>query len=120
MNRSQSSDDLEQRLQLAERAIAHRELAARQAREQLASAQQANRDVERRLRDDLVDTRSERDRTKAENVQLVDELSRARDELNLVREQLSACQDELAKTMARRGIVAVDRVARAVRRQLRP
>lgn len=120
MNQSQASENLEQRLQLAERAIATRELAARQARELLASAQQANRDVERRLRDELVDTRAERDRASAENVQLADELSRARDELNLVREQLSACQDEFAKTMARRGIVAVDWVARAVRRQLRP
>lgn len=120
MNRSQSSDSLEQRLQLAERAIAHREVAARQAREQLATTQRANREIERGLRDELVETRSERDRVRAENVQLVDELSRARDEVNVLRERLSTCHDEFTKTMARRGIVVVDRVARAVRRQIRP
>ncbi len=120
MNRTQTSDDLEQRLQLAERAIATRELAASQAREQLAITQRANRDVERRLRDELVDTRSERDRARGENVQLADELSRARDEVHVLRERLSTCHDELSGTMAQRGILVVDRVARAVRRQLRP
>ena len=98
------STDMSMRVELAERALAHRELIARQAR-------QTATELERRIANVTDEQASERARAAEEAARLLSERDHALDELERVRR-------ELARTQSRRVLRIVDRVAHSVRDRL--
>lgn len=98
------TSDMSVRVELAERALAHRELVARQAR-------LAVTELERRIANLTNEQMSERARA-------ADETARLRIERDLALDELQRVRAELARTQGRRVLRVVDRVAHSVRDRL--